>query len=146
MRGYSASTGKLKWTWHPLAGSKAPGGANTWSVIAADPAARNGVSADDQPEPGLLWRRAEGRQSIRQFDCGAAGGTGERVWHFQTVHHDLWDYDVAAPPILFDVHREGRTIPAVASGPKNGNFFILDRTTGKPIFGVEERSRPARAM
>ena len=68
--------------------------------------------------------------------------TGERVWSFQTVHHDLWDYDVASPPVLFDVHRAGRTIPAVGVGSKTGNFFILDRATGKPLFGVEERPVP----
>jgi quinoprotein glucose dehydrogenase len=64
------------------------------------------------------------------------------VWYFQTVHHDLWDYDVASPPLLFDVRRSGRSIPAVAAGSKTGNLFILNRETGKPIFGVEERPVP----
>ncbi len=64
------------------------------------------------------------------------------VWHFQTVHHDLWDYDVPTPPILFDVHRGGQTIPAVGAGSKDGFYFILNRETGKPIFGVEERAAP----
>src|SRR4029077_17913249 len=68
--------------------------------------------------------------------------TGKRVWHFQTVHHDLWDYDVASPPVLFDVHRNGRTIAAVGVGSKDANFFVLERATGKPIFGVEERKVP----
>ena len=64
------------------------------------------------------------------------------VWSFQTVHHDLWDYDVASPPLLFDVRRNGRAIPAVAVGSKTGNLFILNRETGKPIFGVEEHGVP----
>jgi quinoprotein glucose dehydrogenase len=64
------------------------------------------------------------------------------VWHFQTVHHDLWDYDVASPPVLFDVHRNGRAIAAIGVGSKNGNYFILNRETGQPIFGVEERPVP----
>jgi quinoprotein glucose dehydrogenase len=68
--------------------------------------------------------------------------TGERVWSFQTVHHDLWDYDVATPPVLFDVHRENQIIPAVGVGSKSGNYFILNRATGEPIFGVEERPVP----
>jgi quinoprotein glucose dehydrogenase len=68
--------------------------------------------------------------------------TGKRVWHFQTVHHDLWDYDVASPPILFDVRRKGVTTPAIGVGSKTGNFFILNRETGQPIFGVEERAVP----
>jgi quinoprotein glucose dehydrogenase len=68
--------------------------------------------------------------------------TGKLVWGFQTVHHDLWDYDVASPPILFDIHRNGQTIAAVGVGSKTGHFFILNRDTGKPVFGVEERPVP----
>ena len=68
--------------------------------------------------------------------------TGKMVWYFQTVHHDLWDYDVASPPLLFDMSRNGETIPAVAASSKTGNLFILNRYTGKPIFGVEERPVP----
>jgi quinoprotein glucose dehydrogenase len=64
------------------------------------------------------------------------------VWHFQTVHHDLWDYDVASPPMLFDARQNGRVIPAIAIGSKTGNLFILNRETGQPIFGVEERAVP----
>ena len=69
-------------------------------------------------------------------------GTGVIVWHFQTVHHDLWDYDVAPPPLLFDLHRNAAKIPAIAVGSKTGNIFILNRETGAPIFGVEERPVP----
>jgi quinoprotein glucose dehydrogenase len=68
--------------------------------------------------------------------------TGEVVWYFQTVHHDLWDYDVASPGMLFEVHREGKSIPAIAVGSKTGNLFILNRETGKPIFGVKEKPVP----
>ena len=68
--------------------------------------------------------------------------TGARVWHFQTVHHDLWDYDVASPPILFDWRRDGRTVPAIAVASKNGHLFILDRQTGQPLIPVEERPVP----
>jgi quinoprotein glucose dehydrogenase len=65
--------------------------------------------------------------------------TGKKLWHFQLVHHDIWDGDNAAAPALFDVHRGGKTIPAVATIGKMGILFLLDRRTGKPIFGVEER-------
>ena len=58
------------------------------------------------------------------------------------MHHDLWDYDIASPPILFDIHRDGKLIPAIGVGSKTGNFFVLDRVTGKPVFGVEERQVP----
>jgi quinoprotein glucose dehydrogenase len=68
--------------------------------------------------------------------------TGKYKWHFQTVHHDLWDSDMPSPPTLVDIRQNGRTIPALASVGKTGYMFILDRVTGKPIFGVEERPVP----
>jgi quinoprotein glucose dehydrogenase len=68
--------------------------------------------------------------------------TGKYKWHFQTIHHDLWDHDPPAPPGLFDVVRNGRTIPALALTTKSGYMYILNRETGQPIFGVEERSVP----
>src|SRR5262245_19354176 len=68
--------------------------------------------------------------------------TGKYLWHFQTVHHDLWDSDMPNPPALVDIMQNGRRIPALASVGKTGFMFILDRVTGKPIFGVEERPVP----
>src|SRR5439155_4613639 len=64
--------------------------------------------------------------------------TGKLRWYYQLVHHDIFDYDVAAPPALIEIKRNGRTIPAVAQITKMGLLFILDRMTGKPVFGVEE--------
>jgi quinoprotein glucose dehydrogenase len=142
VRGYNAATGKLKWTWHPMSGANAPGAANTWSVIAADPARGLVFLPTSSPSPDYYGGERLGDNLYANSIVALKAETGERVWHFQTVHHDLWDYDIASPPILFDVHRGGRTIPAVATGPKSGNYFILDRTTGKPIFGVEERPVP----
>jgi len=68
--------------------------------------------------------------------------TGQYRWHFQTIHHDLWDADPPAPPALFDVVRDGRTIPALGLTTKSGYLYILNRETGAPIFGVEERAVP----
>ena len=68
--------------------------------------------------------------------------TGKYKWHFQTVHHDLWDADQPSPPVLVDIRQNGRTVPALAPVGKTGLMFILDRTNGKPIFGVEERPVP----
>jgi quinoprotein glucose dehydrogenase len=68
--------------------------------------------------------------------------TGKYRWHFQSVHHDLWDLDMPSPPVLVDINQNGRRIPALASIGKTGYMFILDRVTGKPIFGVEERPVP----
>jgi quinoprotein glucose dehydrogenase len=69
-------------------------------------------------------------------------GTGERLWHFQTVHHDLWDYDLPCPPVLVTVEHNGKKIDAVAQSAKMGHLFLLDRVTGKPLFPVEERPVP----
>jgi quinoprotein glucose dehydrogenase len=143
VRGYDVVTGKLKWTWHPLsADPNAPGGANTWSVIAADPERDLVFLPVSSPSPDYFGGERPGDNLYANSIVALKASTGERVWHFQTVHHDLWDYDVASPPILFDIHRNGRTIPAVGIGSKTGNFFALDRVTGKPVFGVEERPVP----
>ena len=68
--------------------------------------------------------------------------TGELVWTFRTVHHDLWDYDVPMQPILFTLEREGRAVPAAAVGTKSGHIFVLNRETGVPLFPVEEHPVP----
>jgi glucose dehydrogenase len=68
--------------------------------------------------------------------------TGKYKWHFQTIHHDLWDHDPPAPPALFDIARGGNTIPALAITTKSGYMYILNRETGQPVFGVEERPVP----
>jgi len=68
--------------------------------------------------------------------------TGKYKWHFQTIHHDLWDHDPPAPPGLFDIVRNGRTIPALGLTTKSGYLYILNRETGQPVFGVEERPVP----
>ena len=72
--------------------------------------------------------------------------TGEKKWHRQLVHHDLWDYDLAAPPALFDIRRGGRVIPAVAQITKMGLLFVFDRVTGEPVYGMEERPVPQTAV
>ena len=68
--------------------------------------------------------------------------TGKYKWHFQLVHHDLWDYDLPPAPGLVDIVKDGKKIPALATIGKSGWMFILDRVTGKPVFGVEERAVP----
>ena len=72
----------------------------------------------------------------------ADANTGKYLWHFQVVHHDIWDADLTGAPALIDVKQGGKTIPAVAAINKVGLLFLLDRVTGKPIYGVEERPVP----
>ena len=86
----------------------------------------------DRPGPNLF------ANSIVAVDAD----TGKLKWYFQAIHHELWDYDMPVPPILFDVVKDGKKIPAVGAMTKNTLLFILDRVTGKPIYGVEERPVP----
>lgn len=142
VRGYDAVSGKLKWTWDPLPQNPHTGAANAWSVIAADPKRNLVFVPTGSASPDYFGGERPGDDLYADSVVALDATTGKRVWHFQTVHHDLWDYDLAAPPILFDVRRDGSSIAAVGVGSKNGNFFVLDRGTGKPIFGVEERPVP----
>lgn len=156
VRGFDAVTGKLKWTWDPIpqgagvpgadtwknGSAKRTGAANAWSVIAADPGRNLVFVPTGSASPDYYGGERVGDNLFANSIVALNATTGQRVWHFQTVHHDLWDYDVASPPILFDVHRGGTTIAAVGVGSKSGNYFVLDRATGKPVFGVEERPVP----
>ena len=156
VRGFDAVTGKLKWSWDPIpqdskaqgaetwknGSAQRTGAANAWSVIAAD-AERNLVFVPTgSASPDYYGGERLGDNLFANSIVALRADTGQPVWHFQTVHHDLWDYDVASPPVLFDVRRNGRTIPAIGVGSKTGNFFILNRVTGEPVFGVEERPVP----
>jgi quinoprotein glucose dehydrogenase len=138
VRAFDAKSGALRWTFHPLPEDLPAGGANTWSRIVVDE--RNGLvflptgSASPDYYGGL--RPGDNRDANSIVVLKAA--TGERVWSFQTVHHDLWDYDVASPPLLFP----GKNWPAVAVGSKTGHLFLFDRLTGKPFFPIEERAVP----
>src|SRR5581483_792039 len=153
VRGFDAKTGRMKWSWDPIPqdphavgadtwknGSAArTGAANAWSVIAVDPERNLVFIPAGSASPDYYGGERVGDNLFANSVVALRADTGERVWHFQTVHHDLWDYDIATPPLLFDMHRNGKTIPAVAIGSKTGNLFILNRETGVPVFGVEER-------
>ncbi len=156
VRGFDAASGALKWRWDPIPqeptavgaetwknGSAArTGAANAWSIIVTDPARHLVFVPTGSASPDYYGGERVGDNLFANSIVALRADTGKRVWHFQTVHHDLWDYDVASPPVLFDVRRNGVTIPAVGVGSKTGNFFILNRETGQPIFGVEERPVP----
>lgn len=138
VRAFDAKTGTLVWTFHPLPENSQAGAANTWARIVVDQP--NGLvflptgSASPDYFGGL--RPGDNRDANSIVVLKAA--TGERVWCFQTVHHDLWDYDVASPPLLFP----GKNGPAVAVGSKTAHLFLFDRFTGKPLFPIEERPVP----
>jgi glucose dehydrogenase len=95
------------------------------------------------PIPGAYGGDREGANLFGNSVVAADIRTGEYKWHFQTIRHDLWDADPPAPPVLFDVARDGLTIRALGITTKSGYLYILDRETGEPLFGVDERSVPA---
>jgi quinoprotein glucose dehydrogenase len=156
VRAYDARTGKQHWSWDPIprdphdparktwAGESAisTGAANAWSVISADPERGLVFVPTSSPSPDYYGGERLGDNLYANSVVALRAATGQVVWSFQAVHHDLWDYDVASQPTILTVKREGMEIPAVAVGTKMGHIFLLHRETGKPLFPVEERPVP----
>lgn len=122
------------------------GAANVWSTMVVD-AERNLIFAPvSSPSPDF-WggeRRGDNRYSSSLVALDATNG--KVVWHFQHIHHDVFDYDTSSPPMLIDIRRGDRVIPAVVQNTKQGFVFVLDRTTGEPLFPIEERPVPQNAL
>lgn len=143
VRAYDARTGRQIWTWEPIpwgAKQKVPTGAgNVWSTISADPTLGLLYLPTGSASPDYYggMRPGDGRDADSIVALEAK--TGRKVWAFQLVHHDLWDYDVPSEPLLLTWHGD---VPAVAVTTKMGMVFVLDRRTGTPLFPVEERPVP----
>jgi quinoprotein glucose dehydrogenase len=150
VRAFDARTGKLVWrfvvianddSWEAGSGAER-GGANAWSILSVD-AQRGMVFLPlTSPSTDLFGGDRKGANLYGDSVVALDAATGKRLWHFQTIHHDIWDYDLPAQPMLVELMREGRTLPAVAQITKTGFVFVLDRETGKPLFPVEERAVP----
>lgn len=159
IRAYNVVTGKLEWTFHtipqpgefgyetwPKDAYKYVGAVNVWSEMTVDE--ERGIVFLPIGSPTYDYYGAD-REGANLFgNCLVAldARTGKRLWHYQTVHHDLWDYDLASAPQLLTVKVDGKKIDAVAVATKHGFVFVFDRETGEPVFPIEERPFPASEM
>jgi glucose dehydrogenase len=155
LRAWDARTGKLAWRFHTVPqpgetghsswlddGWKDRSGVNAWTTFALDPRARTVFVPFDCPAYDFYGGDRKGANLFGNTVVALDAATGKLKWFFQTVHHDIWDYDAPAGPVLTDVVRGGKKIPALVQAGKTGLVFILDRRDGKPIYEVEERPVP----
>lgn len=156
VRAWDMHTGKLVWTFHSIPGPgekyhdtwageswKNRSGVNVWGFITVD--AQRGIVYMPFGAPSVDQYGGDrvGDNLFSTSLVAADANTGKYLWHFQVVHHDIWDGDMTGAAALIDVKQGGRTIPAIAAINKLGLLFLLDRVTGKAIYGVEERTVPA---
>ena len=142
VRAFDARSGRLRWSWDPVPPALSAGAANAWSVLSTDPERDLVFVPTGSASPDFFGGERPGANAHANSVVALRASTGRLVWAFQVVHHDLWDYDVPAQPVLFTLRRGGSALPAVAVGTKMGHLFILDRRTGAPLFPVEERAVP----
>jgi quinoprotein glucose dehydrogenase len=160
IRAYDARTGELRWTFDPIpqgrnglgeqswgsGSARRTGGANAWSVIVTDPARGLVFVPTSSAAPDYFGGLRPGDNRYANSVVALRAESGEVAWHFQTVHHDLWDYDNAAPPALAEVVQGSIRIPVVLQATKTGMLFVLHRDTGDPVFPVEERPVPRSSI
>ncbi len=155
VRAFDARTGKLVWRFHTVAqpgefgaetwegdSTKGRGGANMWSIPTVD--TKRGIAFLPLTSPSYDYYGGDRKGAGLFGDALVAVDalTGKRIWHFQTVHHNLWDYDIPAQPTLVTVVRDGKPVEAVAQVTKTGFTFVFDRATGKPLFDIVEKPVP----
>jgi len=159
VRAFNARTGKLVWTFHTVARPGETGhdtwendswmdrgGTNVWSAMSLDE--RRGVVylPVTSPSPDRYGGDRKGQNLFGDSLVALDARTGRRLWHYQIVHHDLWDWDLPAQPNLITLWRKGKKIPAVAQITKMGFLFVFDRVTGAPLFDIEERAVPQSSV
>ena len=151
VRAYDVRSGELAWAWNPVKpgdegfngdGSFRSGTTNVWSIIAVDPERKLVFIPTGNTTPDFYGGHRKGLDYYSSSVVALHGETGEVAWHYQTVHHDIWDYDVPAQPTLVDLEVNGETVPAVVQVTKMGMTFALHRETGEPLWPVEERPVP----
>jgi quinoprotein glucose dehydrogenase len=154
VRAYDARTGALAWAWDPVLpdqqelAPRAPGVAyrrgttNAWSELSVDEGRGLVYVPTGNTSPDYYGGHRKGADYYSSSIVALDAGDGHVVWHFQTVHHDLWDYDIASQPVLFDFHGAQGERPGLIAPTKLGILFFLDGETGAPLFPVEERPVP----
>ncbi|HXN28191.1 MAG TPA: pyrroloquinoline quinone-dependent dehydrogenase [Candidatus Acidoferrales bacterium] len=154
VRAFDARTGALRWQWEPLppndADSATPstgkvwrtGAGNAWSVMVVDPERDLIFVPTGSASPDYYGGMRVGDDKWADSVVALRAKTGELAWGFQLVHHDLWDYDSASPPLLATLQHDGKSVPVVIQGNKTGFLYVLNRDTGVPVFPVEERPVP----
>jgi quinoprotein glucose dehydrogenase len=156
VRAFDAGSGALRWSWDPIPpNSQSPsdgkeakqkwqsGAGNAWSIMSVDPDRDLVFIPTGSASPDYYGGLRPGDNKWANSVVALHAKTGQMAWGFQLVHHDLWDYDTASPPLLATL-RHGRTkpVPVVIQGNKTGMLYVLDRDTGNPVFPVEERLVP----
>jgi quinoprotein glucose dehydrogenase len=156
VRAFEARSGALRWKWEPLPpndpDSAAPsasttnvwrtGAGNAWSVMVVDPERDLIFVPTGSASPDYYGGMRTGDDKWADSVVALRAKTGEFAWGFQLVHHDLWDYDTASPPLLATLQHDGKNVPVVIQGNKTGFLYVLNRDTGVPVFPVEERPVP----
>ena len=155
VRAYDVRTGKLVWTFHTVPHPGEVGhdtwegqsweermGANVWSMMSVDEERGLVFLPIGSPTYDFYGGDRKGQNLFANSLVALNAATGKLAWYYQMVHHDLWDYDLPAQPLLITVRSNGRPVAAVAQITKMGFVFVLDRATGKPLFPVEERPVP----
>jgi len=155
VRAFDVITGKLVWQFHTVPHPGEPnydtfpkdawkyiGGVNTWGDLTVD--AKNGIAFFPLGSPTYDFYGADRKGANLYGNCLLAldARTGKYLWHFQVVHHDLWDYDLTSAPQLTTIKKDGKDVEVVAEAGKTGFLYVLDRKTGKPIWPIEERKVP----
>ena len=146
VRALDARTGAPRWQFDPSPTrdeARLSGGGNVWAPIAVDTTSSLVFLPTAGPSVSYWGGERPGDDSFVSSVMALDGATGKPVWRFQTTHHDIWDYDVAAQPTLATVRHDGKDVPVVIVPTKMGFVFVLDRATGRPLFPVTERPVPA---
>jgi quinoprotein glucose dehydrogenase len=156
VRAFDAASGRALWTFDPVPrhsedpayaewtpeAARTTGGANVWGLMSVDEPRNLVFLPTSGPSPDFFGGTRPGDNRYADSIVALRGATGEVVWHFQTIHHDVWDYDNAAQPTLIELERDGEAFPAVVQATKTGMLYIFHRETGEPYFPIEERPVP----